>query len=120
MERVRVENYSARKSAHVRLVLHCENVRGIATVRVSFGLVLISVASASRTPRALRVLGYVILIPGITTALAGLLEIGRAHTTINSNFTWQLDFGAAWLVVVVLLAGVGLLRRPSASHQRGA
>jgi hypothetical protein len=31
----------------------------IATVRIAFGLVLISGASASRAPKALRVLGYV-------------------------------------------------------------
>jgi len=36
----------------------------IATVRIAFGVILISVASASRTPKALRVLGYVILIIG--------------------------------------------------------
>src|SRR5262245_17914755 len=40
----------------------------IATVRIAFGLILISVAPASRAPKALRVLGYVILILGITTA----------------------------------------------------
>ena len=37
----------------------------IATVRVAFGVVLISVASVSRAPKALRVLGYLILIAGI-------------------------------------------------------
>jgi hypothetical protein len=31
----------------------------------------------------------------------------------NSNFTWLLYFGAACLVLVVLLTGVGLLRRPN-------
>jgi len=41
----------------------------IATVRIAFGLILISVASASRAPKALRVLGYVIVVLGITTAL---------------------------------------------------
>lgn len=37
----------------------------------------------------------------------------------NSNFTWLLYFGAACLVVAVLLAGVGLLRRPNVPDQRG-
>jgi protein-S-isoprenylcysteine O-methyltransferase Ste14 len=38
----------------------------------------------------------------------------------SSNFTWLLYFGAACLVLTVLLAGVGLLRRPNAPGQRGA
>jgi hypothetical protein len=37
----------------------------------------------------------------------------------NSNFTWLLYFGAACLVVVVLLTGAGLLRRPNVTAQRG-
>ncbi|WP_341317768.1 hypothetical protein WN982_21780 [Paraburkholderia sp. IMGN_8] len=55
-----------------------------AMVRVAFGLILISVASSSRTPRTLRVLGYIILIVGITTALAGLVAIEGAHAIIES------------------------------------
>ena len=73
----------------------------IATVRVVFGLVLISVASASRAPKALRVLGYVILIAGITTALMGLLAIGRARDIID----WWLQQGSG----VVRLTGVLVL-----------
>jgi hypothetical protein len=30
----------------------------------------------------------------------------------NSSFSWLLYFGAACLVLVVLLTGIGLLRRP--------
>jgi hypothetical protein len=56
----------------------------IATVRVAFGLTLIYVASASRAPKALRVLGYVILILGITTALTSLVAIGPARASIES------------------------------------
>ena len=37
----------------------------------------------------------------------------------NSNFKWLLYFGAACLVVVVLLTGAGLLRRPNVTAQRG-
>ena len=37
----------------------------------------------------------------------------------NSNFKWLLYFGAACLVVVVLLTGAGLLRRPNVSAPRG-
>ena len=37
----------------------------------------------------------------------------------NPNFKWLLYFGAACLVVVVLLTGAGLLRRPNVSAPRG-
>ena len=67
----------------------------IATVRVAFGLVLISVASVSRAPKTLRVLGYLIVIAGITTALTGLVAIERAR------------------VIDRMVAGAGIRRRPS-------
>ncbi len=74
----------------------------IAAVRIAFGLILISVASASRAPKALRLLGYVILILGITTALTGLVAIGRARSTIE----WWLQQGSGLvrLTSVLLLA----------------
>jgi hypothetical protein len=37
----------------------------------------------------------------------------------NPNFEWLLYFGAACLVVVVLLTGAGLLRRPNETAPRG-
>ena len=73
----------------------------IASVRVAFGLVLISVASVSRAPKTLRVLGYIILILGITTALMGLVGIERAHAIIE----WWLRQGS----VVVRLTGIPVL-----------
>ena len=73
----------------------------IATVRVAFGLVLISVASVSRAPKTLRVLGYIILILGITTALTGLVAIDRAHTIIE----WWLRQGSG----IVRLTGIPVL-----------
>jgi hypothetical protein len=73
----------------------------IASVRVAFGLVLISAASASRAPKAVCVLGYVILIAGITTALTGLLAIGRARVIID----WWLQQGSG----VIRLTGVLVL-----------
>ena len=73
----------------------------IATVRVAFGLVLISVASVSRAPKTLRVLGYLILIAGITTALTGVVAMERARAIIE----WWLQQGSG----VVRLAGVVLL-----------
>jgi hypothetical protein len=73
----------------------------IATVRVAFGLVLISVASASRAPKTLRVLGYFILTAGITTALMGLVAMERARAIIE----WWLQQGSG----IVRLAGVLVL-----------
>ena len=61
----------------------------VATVRVAFGFILISVASASRSPKTLRVLGCVILLAGISTALTGLLAIERARGVID----WWLQLG---------------------------
>ena len=73
----------------------------IATVRVAFGLVLISVASVSRTPKTLRTLGYVILIVGITTGLTGLLAIEQARAIIE---LWSRQGSG-----VVRLTGIPLL-----------
>jgi hypothetical protein len=73
----------------------------IAAVRIALGLVLISVASDSRAPRMLRVLGYLILLAGVATALTGLVGIERARVMIE----WWLKQGSA----VVRLTGVLVL-----------
>ena len=90
----------------------------IATVRVAFGLVLISVASASRAPWAVRVLGYVILIAGITTALTGLLAIGRAHAIID----WWLQQGSGLvrLTGILVIASGGFIAYACAPARRTA
>ncbi len=90
----------------------------IATVRIAFGLILISVASASRAPKALRVLGYVILILGITTALTGLVAIGRARGAIE----WWLQQGSGLvrLTGVLLLALGGFVAYACAPARRAA
>jgi hypothetical protein len=90
----------------------------IATVRVAFGLVLISVASASRAPKALRILGYVILIAGITTALMGLLAIGRARDIID--WWLQLGSGVIRLTGVLVLALGGFIAYACAPSRRAA
>jgi hypothetical protein len=90
----------------------------IATVRVAFGLVLISAASASRAPKAVRVLGYVILLAGITTALTGLLAIGRARDIID--WWWQLGSGAVRLTGVLVLALGGFIAYACAPARRAA
>jgi hypothetical protein len=62
----------------------------IAAIRIGFGLVLISVAADSRAPKAIRVLGYLIVISGITAAVVGLVGIGQAHQIID----WWIEQGS--------------------------
>ena len=90
----------------------------IAMVRVVFGLVLISAAPASRAPRAVRVLGYVIVSLGMTTALTGLLAIGRARASIE----WWLrqGSGVARLTSVLLVALGGFVTYACAPTRRAA
>jgi uncharacterized membrane protein len=90
----------------------------LAAVRVAFGLVLISVAPASRAPKALRVLGYVILILGITTAVTGLAAIGRARAIID--WWLQQGSGVVRLTGVPLLALGGFVAYACAPARRGA
>ena len=62
----------------------------VAAIRIAFGAVLISVASASRAPRGLRLLGSIIVIAGIATALTGLVGMERARAVIE----WWLQRGS--------------------------
>ena len=90
----------------------------IATVRVAFGLVLISVASVSRAPKTLRVLGYLILIAGITTALTGLVAIERARAIIE--WWLQQGSGVVRLTSVLVLALGGFVAYACAPARRAA
>ena len=54
----------------------------LATVRIAFGLILISAASVSRVPTGLRMLGGAVVILGIVTALAGSVAIEESHAAI--------------------------------------
>ena len=88
----------------------------IATVRIAFGLILISVASASRVPRALRILGYVILVLGITTALMGLLAVEQGETAIDwwlhqSSGVWRLTWGLVLALGAFVAYACGPTRR---------
>jgi hypothetical protein len=90
----------------------------IATVRIAFGFILISVASASRAPKALRVLGYVIVIFGITTALTGLLEVERAGAAID--WWWHQRSGVWRFTGAVVLALGGFVAYACAPARRAA
>jgi len=90
----------------------------VATVRIAFGLVLISAASTSRAPNAVRVLGYVILVAGIVTGLMGLLGIGRGRAMIES---WvQQGAGVIRLTGVLLFALGGFIAHACAPVRRAA
>jgi hypothetical protein len=88
----------------------------IASIRIAFGLVLISVASASRAPKALRALCCGILILGITTALTGLVAIERARSIIE----WRLQQGSSLVRLTsgLLLARGGFVAYACASARR--
>ena len=90
----------------------------IATVRFAFGLVLISVASASRTPKTLRVLGCVLVIAGITTVLTGLVAIERARAIIE----WWLQQGSivVRLTCVLIMVFGGFIAYACAPYRRAA
>ena len=90
----------------------------IATVRVAFGLVLISVAPASRAPKTLRVLGYLILVAGVATALTGLVAIERARVIIE--WWWQQGTGRVRLTGVLGLAFGGFIAYACAPVRRAA
>jgi hypothetical protein len=88
----------------------------IATVRVSLGLVLISVASVSRAPRTIRVLGYFILIAGIGAALMGLMAIEPARAIIE--WWMQQGFGVVRLTSILVLALGGFVAYACAPARR--
>jgi drug/metabolite transporter (DMT)-like permease len=72
-----------------------------AAVRMGFGLVFFFAAPASRAPKTLRVLGVVIVIAGIATALLG---VERARAFLD----WWTAHGLAFLRMgagVALAAG---------------
>jgi hypothetical protein len=81
-------------------VLYC-----VAVVRVAFGLLLVAVASESRAPKTLRVLGCVIVVAGIAAGLVGLLAMDRASAMVG----WWLQQGTDLLrltcVLLVVLGG---------------
>jgi hypothetical protein len=90
----------------------------IATIRLAVGLVLISVSSVSRTPKMLRVLGYVLVIAGITTALTGLVAIERARVIID----WWLQQGSivVRLTCVLIMVFGGFIAYACAPARRAA
>jgi uncharacterized membrane protein len=88
----------------------------IGTVRAALGLLLISVASASRLPKTLRVLGCLILIAGISTVLTGLLAMEQARGIIEG---WmQQGSGVIRLTCIPVLVLGGLVAYACAPARR--
>jgi len=71
----------------------------VATVRIAFGALLISVASASRSPRALRAVGCFIVALGIATALTPAFAMERARGEIQ----WWVQQGPGVVRLTSLL-----------------
>jgi len=65
----------------------------IAAIRIAFSLILISVASSSRFPKVIRILGYIIFIAGVAAAFSGLVAIEQARGAIE----WWLQQGSGLL-----------------------
>jgi uncharacterized membrane protein HdeD (DUF308 family) len=73
----------------------------IASIRIAFGVILLSAAPVSRAPRTLWLLGVFVVFAGIMTALTALVGMDRARLLID----WWLQQGSA---VVRLTAAVVL------------
>ena len=88
-----------------------------AALRIAFGLILISAAPASRRPRALRILGYVLVILGIGTAFAGLL--GMEYVRASVDWWLQQGSGILRLSALVVLALGAFIAYACAPVRRG-
>ncbi len=89
-------------------------------IRVVFGTVLVLVAASSRTPRALRLLGFLIVIAGLITPFVGA-DRARAMVDWWSGQGGLLIRGWAALAVVFgifIVYGVAP-HRPAAPRSRG-
>ena len=74
----------------------------VAAVRVIFGALLILVATQSRMPRTLRVIGALSVVAGILTPLFGTERIGEIFAWISAQASFLVR------VIAVLPFGIGL------------
>ena len=87
----------------------------IAAIRVAFGVLLISVAKASRVPRTLRVVAFIPLVAALATPFVG---VERARATIE---WWSLQgSGLVRLSAIPLLALGGFVAYACAPARRAA
>ena len=80
-----------------RSLLSTNGLYAVATVRVAFGLLLLWVASRSRVPRTLRVIGAVILINSAVTPFFG---VERSEALLS----WFSNRGPTFVRIVATLA----------------
>jgi uncharacterized membrane protein len=71
----------------------------VAAVRVIFGIVLVLVASASRLPKTIRVLGIIITVAGVLTPFFG---VERSHAVFDWWSSQSALFMRAWSGLAVL------------------
>ncbi|HKP36405.1 MAG TPA: hypothetical protein VJT71_06065 [Pyrinomonadaceae bacterium] len=87
----------------------------IAALRVIFGVVLLTAASASRLPKTMRIIGVIALIAGLTTPLMGA---DQARAILN----WSSARGTAvirvWSAIALLAAT--LITYAFVGHRRAA
>jgi hypothetical protein len=81
-----------------RSVMTPAGLYAIAALRIAIGLLLMLAAPASRAPRALRVLGLIVIIAGLTTPWFG---VARAREVVN----WLANAGP---LLMRLDASVGM------------
>lgn len=80
-----------------RSLLSSNGLYAVAAIRVAFGVLLLLVAPLSRMPRALRVIGAVIILNGLVTPFFG---VERSEALLN----WFSSRGAAFVRVMALFA----------------
>ena len=86
--------------AIAQYVLTPVGLYAIAALRVVMGLVLILVAPVSRAPRALRIIGGVILVAGLATPVFGL-DRSRAVADWAATQSTVLLRGVGGLIVAI-------------------
>ena len=97
-----------------RLVLTPGGLVGIAVLRICIGMVLIWIAPASRAPKALQVLGAILLLAGLVTPLVG---VERSRAILE----WEAAQGATvFRIGAAVIVGLGGLLAFAISSSRPA
>ena len=79
-------------------------IYGVAVIRVVFGALLMLVASGSRLPRTLRVVGALIVVAGLATPFSAAVRLDEALTWLSGHRNLFRVLAAAPIVAGALLA----------------
>jgi len=79
-------------------------IYGVAVIRVAFGALLMLVASGSRVPRTLRVVGALIVVAGLVTPFLATVRLDEAFTWLSGHRNLFRVLAAAPIVAGALLA----------------